>query len=69
VRAHRGWPERPIIARIQPDHAASLRTALGAGLNAVGLDPWGRAVMADRPLSPELVAGLPSGGRAADVER
>jgi RimJ/RimL family protein N-acetyltransferase len=69
ARAHRGWPERPIIARMQPDHDGSVRTARGAGLRDVGRDPWGRTVMADRPLSPEVVAALPLAGRAADLKR
>lgn len=69
ARAHRGWPQRPIIARMQPGHDASVRTALRAGLQEVGRDPQGRMVMADRPLSPDLLATLPLAGRAADAER
>ena len=47
----------------------SVRTAHKAGLHEVGRDPWGRIVLADRPLEPELLAALPLGGRAADLER
>jgi [ribosomal protein S5]-alanine N-acetyltransferase len=68
VRAHDGWPGRPIIARMQPGHAASMRTALRAGLQEVGRDQWGRIVMADRALPAELIAALPLGGRAADLQ-
>ncbi len=67
--AHRECPERPIVARMQPGHVASARTAGRAGLREVGHDRWGRTVMADRPISSELLVALPSAGRAADLAR
>ncbi len=67
--AHQDWPEVAVIARMQPGHVPSERTALSAGLQPTGRDPWGRTVLVDRSLSPELLAGLPPGGRAADSER
>jgi RimJ/RimL family protein N-acetyltransferase len=57
--AHENRPQLPIIARLQPGHEASERTSLRAGLTRAGDDPWGRKVLADRPLDPNLLAALP----------
>jgi ribosomal-protein-alanine N-acetyltransferase len=51
--------ERPVLARMQPGHVGSERTALAAGLRHVGRDPWGRIVLADRPLDAATLAALP----------
>ena len=49
----------PVMARMQPTNLASERTALAAGLQRVGHDPWGRIVLADRRLDDTLLAALP----------
>ncbi len=64
-RAHRDWPGVAVIARMQPGHVVSERTAVSAGLHEVGRDPWGRIVLADRDLSTELLASLPGTEAAA----
>ncbi len=51
--------ERPVLARMQPGHVGSERTALAAGLRHVGHDPWGRIVLADRDLDEATLAALP----------
>jgi RimJ/RimL family protein N-acetyltransferase len=57
--AHRDWPEVAVIARMQPGHVASERTALHAGLQRAGRDPWGRTVLADRAIAAPTLASLP----------
>lgn len=57
--AHEGWPEVPVMARMQPTNTASQRTALAAGLERVGHDRWGRIVLADRPLQETVLDLLP----------
>jgi [ribosomal protein S5]-alanine N-acetyltransferase len=63
--AHRGWPQLPVIARMQPGHVASERTALSAGLQPAGHDPWGRIVLADRAITPVTLRSLPAAGSPA----
>ena len=60
AEANRRWAQIPVMARAQPSNLASQRIARAAGLDAVGHDPDGRVVLADRPLEAELLEALPA---------